>query len=255
MAKPLNCPNCDYAVPSEHINIDRMVAVCPTCDTIFRFGGGGDEMTAIPITDTSAGASQSSRIAKPKGKRKARKLRSSSRIKVYDDTVTGGIEIHQRHWNSGAIFLTFFVIFWDGFLIMWYTIAFRTGEWVMAAFASIHALVGVVLTYWLLSSYLNKTRIAITSEQVKVTTSPVFVHAPRTFDSESIDQVYVRRTNYQVNGSYHYEVMVSLFGEGNRKLSGGFQEYEDAAYIEQEVEAYLGIEDHPVTGEARQTLY
>ncbi len=33
----LNCPNCTKAITSNHINIQQMVAVCPSCDTLFPF--------------------------------------------------------------------------------------------------------------------------------------------------------------------------------------------------------------------------
>jgi hypothetical protein len=33
----LHCPNCAEPVPSQHINIQEMAAVCPACDTVFQF--------------------------------------------------------------------------------------------------------------------------------------------------------------------------------------------------------------------------
>lgn len=33
----VRCPNCDEIVPSQHINIQQMAAVCPACDTVFQF--------------------------------------------------------------------------------------------------------------------------------------------------------------------------------------------------------------------------
>ena len=33
----VNCPNCGEKVPADHINIQKMTAVCPACDTIFSF--------------------------------------------------------------------------------------------------------------------------------------------------------------------------------------------------------------------------
>lgn len=33
----LTCPNCGTKIPAEKINIQELVAVCPTCDTIFKF--------------------------------------------------------------------------------------------------------------------------------------------------------------------------------------------------------------------------
>ena len=33
----VNCPNCAEKVPAAHINIQKMTAVCPACDTVFSF--------------------------------------------------------------------------------------------------------------------------------------------------------------------------------------------------------------------------
>ena len=33
----VNCPNCGEKVPAAHINIQKMTAVCPACDTVFSF--------------------------------------------------------------------------------------------------------------------------------------------------------------------------------------------------------------------------
>ena len=33
----MNCPNCGEKVPASHINIQKMTAVCPACDTVFSF--------------------------------------------------------------------------------------------------------------------------------------------------------------------------------------------------------------------------
>ena len=33
----VNCPNCGEKLPAENINIQKMTAVCPACDTVFSF--------------------------------------------------------------------------------------------------------------------------------------------------------------------------------------------------------------------------
>ena len=34
----VTCPNCDETIPADKINMQRMAAVCPVCDTVFSFG-------------------------------------------------------------------------------------------------------------------------------------------------------------------------------------------------------------------------
>jgi len=42
----LYCPNCGEPVGASHINIERLVAVCPVCDAVFYFGGPAPAKTA-----------------------------------------------------------------------------------------------------------------------------------------------------------------------------------------------------------------
>jgi hypothetical protein len=67
-----------------------------------------------------------------------------------------------RSWFSPAIlYLTFFCIFWDGFMIVWFSIAFANEQYGMALFGSIHGLVGIGLTYSTIAGYVNKTYITV----------------------------------------------------------------------------------------------
>lgn len=250
MPRTLDCPHCGSEVPAKNINIGRLVAVCPTCDTVFQFGSGGEAVApSAPATPTATPY-----VEKTKLKQKPRKVAPSRAIRTFDDTQTGGFEIHKRARSSGnkggMAGMVFFTVLWDGFMVMWYGIAFSTGAWEMALFGTLHGAVGVGLTYWVLTYYFNVTRIAVTPAQVTVTTTPIYVHAPRRFDATHIDQFYVRSTGYEVNGKPHFEVMADILGEEPQKVVGGFINYADAVYVEQEIEHYLGIEDMPVPGEA-----
>jgi len=43
-------------------------------------------------------------------------------------------------------------------MVVWMSIALNQGQWIMAAFGSIHALVGLGLIYFCVANFLNKTR-------------------------------------------------------------------------------------------------
>jgi hypothetical protein len=250
MAQGPNCPNCKSAVPNGNINKRRLVAVCPTCDTVFQFG----EPSAIPERGSDLPTTNPMGKAKTGIKQKPHNVRPSRILRTFDDPQTGGFEIHKQDRNSdGNVnmgFLVFFTLFWDGFMIIWFVIAFSSGALEMALFGSLHGAVGVGLTYWLLAHFLNTTRIVVTREAVEVITTPIYTHAPRRFKTAYIDQIYVRATGYEVNGHHHYEVMADTMAEGAVKVCGGFMKYTDAAYVEREIEHYLAIEDVPVPGEA-----
>src|SRR5690554_5843962 len=68
--------------------------------------------------------------------------------------------ILRRHWRSWKLIpLLLFTLFWNGFMIVWMTIAISSGIWVMAAFGSIHGIVGLGLAYFCIASFFNKTDI------------------------------------------------------------------------------------------------
>ncbi len=233
---PLICPNCDNKIPTTNINVNRMVAVCHICDHIFQLEPGLD----VPPGEKSK-----------RGKNKARPYQQpSNRIKVFDNLETGDLEIHHHHRTLQLIFLTIFTIFWDGFMIMWFGIAYSTNNWTMAAFGSIHALAGFGLTYWLLTSYLNTTRIVISQDDLTVTTAPIYVHAPRRIPLDDVIGASVKRSSWRSNGQHHYEVYADVIQGGRRKIAGSLIEYHDAAFIKQEIERFLGIEDDHYSDEA-----
>lgn len=64
----LQCPVCATPVPAENVNIQQMVAVCPACDTVFRFGERGStkikrrkfkQPDGFTVTETPDGVSLS----------------------------------------------------------------------------------------------------------------------------------------------------------------------------------------------------
>jgi hypothetical protein len=70
-----------------------------------------------------------------------------------------GTFIIRRRWFSPIVFFfVFFALFWNGFMVVWMSIALNQGQWIMAAFGSIHALVGLGLIYFCVANFLNKTR-------------------------------------------------------------------------------------------------
>lgn len=240
MSSPIVCPNCRGDVPERNVNGVRMVAVCPTCDTVFQFG---DSKPTVATDD------QHLPIHKP------RKSVPSRALRTFDDPTTGGFEIHKQDRNAGAGgsnmgFMVFFTLIWDAFMVMWFVIALNTGAYGMALAGTLHGAVGVGLTYWLLAHYLNMTRLIVTQDEIRVITTPVYVHAPRRLATAHIDQLYVRQTEYAANGKHHYEVVADTLDVGTVKVVGGFLNYADAAYVEQEIEQFLNITDAPVPGEA-----
>ncbi|OGG55453.1 MAG: hypothetical protein A3F84_14975 [Candidatus Handelsmanbacteria bacterium RIFCSPLOWO2_12_FULL_64_10] len=161
-----------------------------------------------------------------------------------------GLVITWRWFSLKYIFLTVFVLFWDGFLIFWYSMALRSDDWLPILFPIIHVAVGVGLTYSVLAGYLNKTRIQVTPRSLEIEHGPLPWPGKR-LEASYVKQLYCKeRIQHSRNStSYSYELRAVTHDGGDRKLLKGLEEAEQALYLEQEIEKFLRIEDRPIRGE------
>ncbi|MEO0561008.1 MAG: hypothetical protein AAF125_02770 [Chloroflexota bacterium] len=248
MSDALTCPNCSEVVPADNVNEDRLVAICPTCDHIFKFNVAGQ---VVP-TKIEGSAPE-----KPKSKQKGKPVAAhpSRSLEVEDDMHTGGVIIRRRYGKGAQLgFLTFFTIFWNGFLVLWFWSAFASGAYSFAMFGSLHLAVGIGLAYYVLATRFNVTTLTADAQQVRVMTTPIFRHVPREFEAGNIEQVFVKRLNGKSN---QYHVMVQTASDAEPQLLlHNVHSYQDALFVEQEVERLMGIVDERVPGEAvRQEYY
>ena len=44
------------------------------------------------------------------------------------------LEIRRRWFTAAVLFLVFFCVFWNGFMIVWHGMAFASGAWFMSLF-------------------------------------------------------------------------------------------------------------------------
>lgn len=82
-----------------------------------------------------------------------------------------GLQITYRWFSAQYIFLAFFSLIWDSFLVFWYTMALTTNApWIMLVFPLIHLGIGIVITYTALTGFINRT--TVTVGQGKLTIKP-----------------------------------------------------------------------------------
>jgi|GEM_PF-2754228 len=102
MNQRLHCPNCDTVIPVEQINIQKTLAVCPNCATVFNFG---DEVPSNP-------------------KVKRRKIKQPDHIEQTETDDALVLEMPMvESWNyrilmggAGAVFLTLYTLMMLTFL-------------------------------------------------------------------------------------------------------------------------------------------
>jgi hypothetical protein len=163
----------------------------------------------------------------------------------------GELVIEQRWLGLETFLLAAFALFWNGFLVVWFRIAFSEGFWPMAAFGSLHAAVGVVLAYYVLCSFANTTRIRVGSGRLGVEHGPLPWVGQRDLASGAVEQLYcVRKQGSNERRSGSSFTVKALLGDGRAlSLVSGLLDAEQALFIEKAVERELGIDDRPVVGE------
>ena len=229
------CKKCRAPIPPTHIEPDSTWVSCAECFTLF-------EVPSARPSET-AGASMPDRPQ--------RRLRVPMPARINVEHVAGNVII-TRTWRTIAAFVMIpFTLFWNGFMVVWFSIALSQGQWMMAIFGSLHGAVGVFLLFSTAAQLLNTTTITVGNGVFKVAHGPVPWAGALEIDAREIDQLYchekVRSTK---NGQKRtYELHASLQGGiRTKKLVSGLPEAEQALFLEQELERHLSIEDRPMAG-------
>lgn len=160
--------------------------------------------------------------------------------------------IRRRWFTPFVFFFVFFALFWNGFMVVWMTIALTQGQLMMAAFGSIHALVGLGLIYFCVASFLNNTDISVDPSYLRVRHYPLPWFGSKQFRSHEVTQLFckeqiTRSKNGGTNVSYRVQLILNKGRE--QTLVGGLTSDSQARYIEREIESVLGLENLAVAGE------
>ena len=152
----LFCKTCGEAIPAHDINIELAIAKCGRCHTVFKFP---DE-----LEDSARGApAKPVEIEMPRG--------------LAVDEWGSELTIVRRWFTPALFFLVFFCCIWDGFLIVWYSIALSSmpGDmaWLALLFPLLHVAVGVGLTYYTICGFVNRTTVHVASGELRVSHRPL----------------------------------------------------------------------------------
>lgn len=222
----LTCPQCQAPIPASDVNVASMAAKCAACDSVFSFA---DDVAA-----------PSHKPVEP--------VQLPSRFTI--DERGSELIITRRWFSSVIVFFIFFCLFWDGFLVVWYIIAF-TGQspLIMKIFPIGHLAVGVGLTWFTIAGVFNRTTIAVNYDRLSIRHRPIPWFGNREIPANHIEQLFVD-TGFTQNNRQTYRVRARTNRSKTIKLIGGLKNREEALFIEQQVEKFLGIDDQRVAGEA-----
>ena len=159
----------------------------------------------------------------------------------------------RRKWFGPRVYLLVPVtMLWNGFVVSWFYKALNQGNMVMAAVGSIHALVGLNITYSLICSFVNATDVTVDPQNVTVKHHPFPWPGNKQIATTDITQMYCdKRVSYKKRRkSVSYAVKIIDQHGKSTNLIKGLCDVEEARFIESKVEAILGIENQAVVGEA-----
>lgn len=245
------CGQCGAPFRAADLHLDRGIAVCSACGGVQRLPGP----TAAEAQNDSAAPSP----RKPQGD-----VPIPDRFTVEDNGHE--LVLRQRWFHWALLFLLFFVIAWDSFLVGWYWMLtsgpFGGNDGMPAPFKLVffvfpiaHVAVGVGLTYFVLAGLLNSTVIRVADGMLSVRHGPIPWRGNLDLPTDGIEQIYCQNKLHKrrdedghTTTSMQYEVHAVIGGQKTKLLSG-LHEADHALFVEQRLEQFLGIKDRAVPGE------
>lgn len=230
--QPLLCPSCQHEVGADALNPEKGTAQCPHCYHVFGFSH-----------DSATGQLRPEQLL-PDGL-EVLKLRSELDLRLRWMHTTSA-------WNRK--FFILFTTLWNLILLPFVITVVVSGNLGILLFLSLHLLVGLGLIGYLAAIYVNTTEVSVTPDRVRISSGPIrfpFGKA-REWPAKEVDQLYVSRyTAGTQNGSprYAYALYAILKSGDKVSLLRGMNQ-RTQAYLEQEIESYLGIANRPVADEA-----
>ncbi len=223
----IHCKNCGSVIPARNIDLNGQIAKCDHCDSVFNCK---DELSKVS-----------------NNMRDDIKLPDGIKIKRY----FSGLNIERRWLNSKYVFLAFFTILY-GFYFFDYITSPTPESYRITSPTSVQALVGVALTYIVLSGCINKTNIIVNPQSLIIKHGPIPAWGNKNLNARDLKQLYsIERVSYSKKGrpDHSYEMHAETKSGEDIKLLNGLENKEQILYIEQEIERFLKIKDERVIGE------
>lgn len=237
----IKCKYCGMPVPPAQVDVVLCVARCAQCGAIFDFAA---QLPVASLPDTVSRAPGRSPVPLP-------------RILSVAQTET---ELRlTRYWVSwqalGLVVVSVAVgcrvLDFGGQLLQ--GLARQPFTFSLLCFpVTAGLLVGVGVVYYVAAQLCNRTIITANREMLDLYSGPLWVPGDRRFRPADVQQLYcVERpppAGHQA-ANFKYEVRVQLRNGQTHTLLTKLPEADQALYIEQEIERFLGIPDVSMPGE------
>ncbi len=227
----ITCRRCGARIRADDVNIETMAANCRSCDAVFSIAA------QFALADKPAPIA---RLDVPRPR--------CFTVEHLDDA----LRISWRGSKVGGIILLLVTLIWNGFAYVWISLAFSSAGHAAFALAAIpHVLIGLWLARLSLSNLLNTTRVEASASGLSVYDTPIPASKDLSIPRDSLRQLYcVEPGNHSRRGPSGSCDLWAIKADGSSiAVLKSLADPEQALYIEQELERYLGIKDEPVDGE------
>lgn len=242
----INCQECGALVFADDVDLPSSTAKCRSCNAVFSFAGQLRRATPEQRDRLRAPRPDGLEIHEAGGNTREPGYRDAPQAR-------GSITITRRWFAPHFIFLAFFCVAWDGFLVFWYSVAAGApGAFSIIAmvFPLAHVAVGVGLTYYTIAGFFNRTTIQLDEQSLAIRHAPLPWKGNHTIARTELKQLYCEHeVSHGKNGPSHsYYLSAVLMNE--RKVRLASMPVDQAKYIEDILEERMGIHDMAVPGEA-----
>ncbi|QQL44216.1 hypothetical protein [Sulfuriroseicoccus oceanibius] len=227
----LKCTNCGSQLDPQNISPQLAAARCPHCNSLF----------AIP-THTSAPPQPPEQ---PKIRPKARQPKN-----INVSTQRGDLILERRWFSPAILFFLFFALFWTGFSVFWVIGASAVGGF-FGLFGLPFVAIGIGMLYAVAAGIMNSTTIQVGASALSVKHGPLPWAGNKSIPRHQIAQIFCREVTRQTKNGSNTTYTVEVVSTDNHRepLIKSLNQEDEALYIEQQLETFLGIKDSPVRGE------
>ncbi len=222
------CPNCSNTVTAQDINIGDKIAKCGSCSQIFSFQNVINNLVQGPAS------------------KKKPVVANQNDVDIYE--YAGELSITILDLNDLWAMITFTISIIP---LLFFTVAGT------AKGANIQLPVSIFLPIFLYSIYRlvkyreNKAYIDVDDICLTVTPSQKYLQRKKKYLISDIKQIYTRLHPGSKSWTYLYMIHQGPSGEEHVKLGPIYASRSSALYVEQELEAFIGIPDESVPEETK----
>ncbi len=215
------CKNCNTEIGATNTDPNDQLIICPTCEVVYQATGEGDRLASFKPSD--------------------RKLPSKMSVEVLNDEL-----IITRRWIGllpvALLSITSFMLIFGLFFSEVHTLEFVINPLTWLMFG---------VWYFSLSRVVNSTVVRITPQHLMVKQGPLPLRRNTHLNAQDIKQLYVKQhvQRNRKGNTTTYQVHLTDRNGQHKELVSGLERPEQALFLEQEIERYLGIKDRSMPGE------